>query len=307
MHRHSLYLRKIEVKMIIVSMGAGLGNQMFEYSFYYKLKKLYPNQKIFVDDKYAFPIAHNGIELFDIFGLSAEHADIKDIRKLIWNYPIAGNTYSNNRLINFLTVYLRIYPKSLKIQKDFTEYYDSFFNLSDEKSYYFYGPFANYKYFNDIKDEVINTFVFPVIEDKNNLFYKEKIENTQSVSIHIRRGDYIKEGIELVPEKFYKDAIKIIESKVCNATFFIFTDDINYAENLFPNKDKFVIVKGNSGVNSFRDMQLMSLCKHNITANSTFSFWGAYLNRNLDKIVIAPNIPFTGTKNPFVCEEWIKL
>ena len=293
--------------MIIVSMGAGLGNQMFEYSFYTKLKKLYPDQEILVDAKYAFPPAHNGIEVFDIFGLSAEQAGIKEIRKLIWNYPIYGNIHAKNRLINFLTQCFHLFPESLKIQKDFNEYYESFFNLSDKKSYYFYGPFANYKYFDDIKDEIINMFTFPIIDDEDNLFYKRKIENCQSVSIHIRHGDYIKEGIEIVPEQFYRDAIRIIDSKIDNAVFFVFTDDIKYAEEFFADREKFIVVKGNSGVNSYRDMQLLSLCKHNITANSTFSFWGAYLNQNKNRIVIAPNIPFSGTKNPFVCDEWIKL
>ena len=69
--------------MIIVSMGAGLGNQMFEYSFYTKLKKLYPDQKILFDAQYAFPPAHNGIEVFDIFGLKAEYACLKEIKKLV--------------------------------------------------------------------------------------------------------------------------------------------------------------------------------------------------------------------------------
>ena len=89
--------------------------------------------------------------------------------------------------------------------------------------------------------------------------------------------------------------------------FFVFTDDIEYAEKLFYDTSKFIIVKGNSGRNSYRDMQLMSLCRHNITANSTFSFWGAYLNRNNDKIVVAPDIPFSGTKNPFICDDWIRI
>lgn len=293
--------------MIIVSMGAGLGNQMFEYSFYTKLKKLYPDQKILFDAQYAFPPAHNGIEVFDIFGLKAEYACLKEIKKLVWNYPIYENTRKNNKIINSFTTLLHLYPKSLKIQKDFTGYYEKFLKLSDKKSYYFYGPFANYKYFEDIKDEILNTFSFPIIEDKTNLMYKNRIESCQSVSIHIRRGDYVKYGIELVPEKFYKDAIKLIESKVDNAVFFVFTDDIEYAEKLFYDTSKFIIVKGNSGRNSYRDMQLMSLCRHNITANSTFSFWGAYLNRNNDKIVVAPDIPFSGTKNPFICDDWIRI
>ena len=132
------------------------------------------------------------------------------------------------------------------------------------------------------------------------------IEESKSISIHVRRGDYVKAGIETTDLSFYQQAIDIIKSKVTNPKFFIFTDDIEFSKSLFKNAE-FIYIEGNNGKDSYRDMQLMSLCKHNITANSSFSFWGAFLNKNLEKIVISPNLPFTGCECPFVCPDWIVL
>ena len=82
-----------------------------------------------------------------------------------------------------------------------------------------------------------------------------------------------------------------------------------YCKSKFNDKIKFELVTGNTGWNSYRDMQLMSLCKHNIIGNSTFSFWGAYLNKNPDKFVISPELGDGVTEHniPFTCPEWIKI
>lgn len=293
--------------MIIVSIGAGLGNQMFEYAFYVHLKKIYLNQEIKLDIKYAFPIAHNGIEIFDIFGLNAPEASFDEVMKLTKGYRLSGEGFNGMGVLNRLKKNLRIKPSTMVIQKDFTEYYPEFFLINNNESIYFFGPFANYHYFRDIEEEIKDIYFFPRIEDENNKKYKEQIKNCNSVSIHVRIGDYVKEGIQLTSKKFYNQAIREIEERESNVKFFVFTDDIVYAKKNFADKKKFVIIEGNMGKNCFRDMQLMSLCKHNITANSTFSFWGAFLNRNNRKIVISPNLPYTGGKCPFVCDDWILL
>lgn len=293
--------------MYIISMGGGLGNQMFEYAFYVHLKEKYPNIEIKLDTKYAFPISHNGIELFKIFNLTPHQAEWKEVKRLVRNYPIYNNNNLFNRNITRVLRKVNRLPKTFKIQKDFTAFYEDFLDLSETKSSYFYGAFANYKYFEDIKDNIRKIYKFPYITDTTNLAYKKKIEENYSVSIHIRRGDYIKEGIRLVPEDFYLRAIDYFCKKDDSVRFFVFTDDKEYCKKLFIDRLNFEIIEGNTGENSFRDMQLMSLCRHNIIANSTFSFWGAFLNSHPDKIVIAPNIPFTGCSCRFVCPDWITL
>lgn len=292
--------------MIVVSLGAGLGNQMFEFAFYEHLRRRFPKQSVKFDPNYAFPLAHNGIELFDIFGINADIATEDEVLKLTKGVGLRGCN-SSNSLIKRIRNKLRLYPDTMRFQKDFSEFYSDFFDIKDESNIYFYGPFANFKYFKEISDDIKKIFQFPCLKDERNIKYYDQIISNNSVSIHVRKGDYVLEGIQLTSLSFYNKAINYIESKIENPVFFVFSDDLEYAHELFGNDRKFVYVQGNKGKQSYIDMQLMSLCKHNITANSTFSFWGAFLNTNISKIVISPNLPFSGTKHPFVCDDWILM
>ena len=293
--------------MIIISIGAGLGNQMFEYAFYRQLIRRYPDTEIKVDTRYAFPMAHNGIEIFKIFNLKADTASLSEVKRLVGYYPFAGDGYKVNWFVSRIIRRFCLYPKSLLIQKDFSEFYNAFFELNVSKDYYIYGPFANYRYFKDVEKEIQQLYIFPEIDDERNTIYEQQIKESESVSVHIRRGDYVTNGFQLPPPAYYDAAMKKIIDLTDNPRFFIFTDDVCYCEKVFPDNKRYVIVKGNTGTLSYRDMQLMSLCRHNIIANSTFSFWGAFLNRNQNRIIIAPNLPFSGCKVPFACDDWFLI
>lgn len=296
--------------MIIISYGAGLGNQMFEYAFYEKVKRVYPNQEIKLDSNYAFKIDHNGIESFNLFGLHPKVAAKEEVINLVRSdkFPILEYEIKENRIIRRIKDMFNLYPKSYIKQTDFATYYEKFFNLDENESYYFYGPFVNERYFYDIRDDVIDIFKFPSITEKHNLEYEKLIKNSNSVSIHIRRGDYITSGSKLIGLNYYKEAINIIEKKADNPTYFVFSDDVSEARKMFGGNDKFIYVEGNNNPLNYRDMQLMSLCKHNITCNSTFSFWGAYLNRDKDKIVISPKEKLTGkTSDPIASKDSILI
>jgi hypothetical protein len=142
---------------------------------------------------------------------------------------------------------------------------------------------------------------------------RNKILSTNSVSIHIRCGDYLSPkyisiygGICTI--EYYKRAISYILQTVDNPVFFIFSDDIEWTkDNITINNA--IFVSNNKGINSFLDMYLMSICKHNIIANSSFSWWGAYLNKNKNKKVIMPNRWFNSKlPDPNVFDsKWIKL
>jgi hypothetical protein len=126
-----------------------------------------------------------------------------------------------------------------------------------------------------------------------NLVIASEIKMKNSVSIHIRRGDYLhnKKNTSLYAtcnSKYYFEAIKIINSSVEKPFFFVFSDDIPWAKKIFKNMRNFKFITGNCGELSYIDMQLMSLCKHQIIANSTFSWWAAWLNKNDNKIIISP-------------------
>jgi len=128
-------------------------------------------------------------------------------------------------------------------------------------------------------------------ELRNKLVFKQKPIlniNSNSVSIHARRGDYLNGDyfVDLAKTDYYKKAIEYVLSKAENPTFYIFSNDINWA------KEYFSFIKQNKvflNNNTIEDLYLMSLCKHNITANSTYSWWAAWLNSSPDKIVIQPH------------------
>lgn len=115
------------------------------------------------------------------------------------------------------------------------------------------------------------------------------IQSVNSVSIHFRRGDYIGNRIhETDKTEYYKEALNIIQSKVENPVYFVFSDDINWIRENFKTSFETHYIDFNDSESNYEDLKLMSSCKHNIIANSSFSWWGAWLNSNPDKIVISP-------------------
>lgn len=293
--------------MIIVSMGAGLGNQLFEYAFYTCLKEIYPDQIIKLDVEYAFPVAHNGVEIFDIFDLERLIATEEEVMSLTKGHYLCGKGMGKPGVYERVYRRLGLRPRSMIIQDNYSEYYERFYNVGDGKSKYFLGAFANYAYFCNYPDLIKDLYVFPPMFEKHNKEYAKEITSCNSVSIHIRRGDYLASGANIVPLEYYNKAIGLLESKIEDIHFFVFSDDRDYAKKIFSKDDKFTIVDGNTKEKSYRDMQLMSMCKHNIITNSTFSFWAAYLNDNKNKIVVGPNIPVSEGHQLFTCEDWIIL
>jgi hypothetical protein len=129
--------------------------------------------------------------------------------------------------------------------------------------------------------------------------------------LHIRRGDYLTNIVHNTnKEDYYKNAIKLIEEKVKNPVFYIFSDEIEWVKQNFDIKYPTVYVDFNDALTNFEDIKLMSSCKHNIIANSSFSWWSAWLNENSNKIVIAPKQWFTdvsrNTKD-IIPKSWIKI
>lgn len=295
--------------MIIISIGGGLGNQMFEYAFYCMFRHLYPDAEVKLDIMHTFGDDHNGYELERIFGVHAEECTLEELKQVSDVYPVNAPFYQLYHFFERIRHRLLGYKPSCIVQNDFTVYEDKFFHLDMSKSYYLYGVFANYKFFSEIEDIIRKVYQFPPIEDASNRRWEDKISGSESVGIHIRHGDYVSWGVELVPEKFYRKAISLLGELIPDKElkYFIFTDDPVYAKETFRDVANLWVIEGNVGKNSYIDMQLMSLCKHNIIANSTFSFWGAYLNRNSQKIVIVPNKPYTGCKNIFACAGWIRI
>lgn len=220
--------------------------------------------------------AHNGFELQRVFGIQPELANINDIIRLADIYPYSGNHAYINRVINYIRRMIFGVKKTWICYPDPTVYHEEVFTLNNKNSYLFHGNWNNEKYSKDVNNEIAATFVFPKNDNPKNIEIIQKMLSENSVSIHVRHGDYTKYGFPLLSLDYYYHAVSVIEETIASPHYYIFSDDIDFVRGNFKFlKHDFTIVDWNKGRQSFRDMQLMSMCKHNINANSTFSYWGA--------------------------------
>lgn len=289
--------------MIIQKIEWGLGNQMFQYSF---IKALSLRNKIdFKIDVSKYKTYFRAYEL-ELFNIEKVYAERKDI-------PWYENLYSKNKYINFFLWKIRLITRALNkkhfVEKNLTFNLD-FFNISLG---YIEWYFQTEKYFKDFETVIRNDFTFTLPLSEKSLQIKGKIENLNSVSVHIRRWDYLKWNNHqthwLCWIDYYKKAITYLEEIYTDLTFFFFSDDIERVKQNIPLENAYYI-DWNSGNNSRQDMQLMSLCKHNIIANSSFSRRWAWLNKNSHKIVITPKIWFANKNldaTDIIPENWLKL
>lgn len=312
--------------MIFIKVRNGLGNQMFCYSFGEYLKQKNPNIIVKYDNS-ELPLSIEGrivYDVNDIFHNKFEFATVEEIRQYCGKPYFITRTYGKNRniiyklisKINAVTRYNSevVYYKEPDYWIDQSEFVKKIVSteFDERKTYLFDGYWENMEYLSWIDAKEIFTFPQYICELK--VINELKEEN--SVSVHVRRGDYLKNKdkpmteFDLCGMDYYKSAIEIIESKVNNPHYYFFSDDISYVEDAFSFISNKTIVRG---MKDYQDLYLMSICKHNIIANSTFSFWGAYLNKNCG-IVIAPELHYIRkeiereiVKKFFYIEGWIYL
>lgn len=292
--------------MKIIKILGGLGNQMFQYAFYLAVKKECPTEQILIDlhcfNGYKL---HYGFELSKIYNnLQATPAKWQDVAKVAYPYPNFKTwKYGKHILPRRTTMF---------VENKFMKYEEYCIPSTIGKSCYYDGYWQNEKYFKNITDEIRKTFQFPPFDTENQKI-AQQLQSCISVSMHVRRGDYLTDPLfkGTCQILYYKKAIKYIEDKAAPKLFCIFSNDIEWCKKeITPliSSAKVIFVTWNKGHNSFRDMQLMSTCKHNIIANSSFSWWGAWLNHNKDKIVIAPKLWYAkeNYESP-VCQNWTQL
>ena len=284
--------------MNIVWIDGGLGNQMFQYALALKLESLGCEVKIDVT-KYAEHHVHNDFELDKVFGIDCPFASVREIRSLGY------------RKANHLTEFLKKTPFRKKtIYTHESSSYDA--HVLELDGYYLEGYWQSEKYFADIQDRIKKIYTFPALTDCHHCELVKQMQNSCSVSLHVRRGDYLRfpKYQNICTLEYYQKAIALFREKFPGETrFFIFTNDMPWAKEHFQGDDC-CFVEGNTGAESYRDMQLMSLCSHHIIANSSFSWWGAWLNQNPEKIVIAPEKWENGTEDDqqdIIPENWIRI
>lgn len=289
---------------MIISIAGGLGNQMFQYAYLLSQKERYPEQDVLADLSF-FDVSeiHNGYELEQIFGISMP----KCSRDISERYrPSEAIIY---RVLRKVGMYYAGYKYTIRDKA--SGFDERFLNKFDTKDYLF-GFWQSEKYFKDIKQSIIKAFHFPNYCNQENIRIANEMHNLNSIAIHVRRGDYLKNKmfINLSEVGYYERAIAEIKNlSLSIRKWYIFSDDISWCIDNLPLIDENVeYVNWNTKEKSYQDMQLMTECKYVIVANSSFSWWGAYLNQNATA-VIAPKEYYVNNPgfNKDVCpEEWIR-
>ncbi len=323
---------------MIVKLIGGLGNQMFQYAFTKSLES--KGFEVLLD---ASLYANNTMYKSDINGVGgvvSTHTSIRNLEIIDFNIslPIINDFNFNEYLLQYKklnkqNIFYRIYKNFIpeKIQKKRKQIYfiedidflQKFSNIKEFNPYsYFEGYFQNIIYFKNIEDIIKKDFTLKKPLSINNAKIKDNIINTKnSVFLHIRRGDYLAHNsIHInLGATYYNNALKIIKQKLSEPYIFIFSNDIKWCKDNFLhyiNDDikknmKFDFIDENNEGNAIEEMELMRSCKHAIMANSTFSFWAAYLIDNVDKIVIMPS-QILYNSNLFIIEnirlkDWIVI
>ncbi len=279
--------------MIITKLIGGLGNQMFQYAagraLAYRL-----NTELKLDKIIFKTYKLHKYELY-YFNIKALFASQKGINK-----------FKKHSLVLFFT------KRKFFKEKHF-HFNPEFFKLKG--NIYLKGYWPSEKYFKSIESVIRDDFSFKNEPDRKNKKVLEKISKVNSVSIHIRRGDYVLNKKTnayhgLCPLKYYKKAIQIIKARTKTPTFFVFSDDIKWCKKNIKIDKNITFIDFNNRYKNYEDMRLMSNCKHNIIANSSFSWWGAWLNKNKNKIVIAPKKwfrdPSINTKD-LISKLWLRV
>lgn len=284
----------------IVSMNGGLGNQLYQYTF---LRFLENNtgEKCIVDDSAFFGtnIEHNGLELERVFGIKLNKLSScfsPDVWEEMINRQAQGISVPQQLLDNGLNITMIaendtyrfdgnvIYIAAQKINDEILRMF-----VNARGNMYYFGNFINVVYVNIMLSTLRNELKFPMLcesleKDTINVRYAELISLTNSVAVHIRRGDFVKAERSVSVEKYAK-AIRIMEEKDEDYTYFIFSDDMKWCKENKENlgltniKGDYIWVEENIGNgNNYIDMQHMSYCKHMIISNSSFGCWAYYLN-----------------------------
>lgn len=249
---------------------------------------------------------HQGFELKRIFNCSPRIATKNDVRTVLgWqSSPV------------FKKIVSRPFMKSFRREELVLEPHFHFWQEvgATASVCYLQGYWQSQRYFEKHLAVIRDDFKFKLPLKDKNVELAARITQVNAVSLHVRRGDYLsnKKATDfhgLCSIDYYGDAIKNISSKIINPVFFIFSDDIAWVRENLPMEFPCHYVDHNQGIESFNDMHLMSLCCHNIIANSSFSWWGAWLNTNQDKIVIAPKKWFANSINTkdLLPDGWISL
>lgn len=266
--------------MIITRIIGGLGNQMFQYAAGRSLA-LANGCRLKLDitgfDNY---VIHNGYEL-ELFNIKAEIASMDEALRFVGSSP---------RIARFLRKRTGVGKKSYYLEQNFS-FDPGFFDKTPPL--YLDGYWQSWKYFESCAAEIREELTLSTSLVGRNSEFANRIAQANSICIHIRRGDYVANQVTnkvhgFVGVEYYKEAMKRICNEVSSPWFFVFSDDLVWARSNLGLVDNVTFVDHNRGASSYEDMRLMSLCQHHIIANSSFSWWAAWLGYHPGKQVLYP-------------------
>ncbi|MBP7211209.1 alpha-1,2-fucosyltransferase [bacterium] len=285
---------------VYLKMNGGLGNQMFQWAFARMIHET-TDMDVFLDmsffsKPYARPYQ---LKIFNLEPLFLDDSFVEFKLDLIW------------KLRNFVNIAPLL---GMKFYQEKTFEFDKSISKIEPNTY-IEGFFQSDIYFKQFESQIRKDFMFvsPISKDNRELI--AKMNNQNSIAIHIRRGDYVSKAryknkyAHCSPE-YYVKAVDYIAQKYPNPRVYVFSDDLKWAAQNIDLPYTCEYVGHNIGKASFEDMRLMSNCKHNVIANSTFSWWGAWLNENPEKIVVAPDKWFQDSsiiQTDIYPKNWVRL
>jgi hypothetical protein len=295
--------------MITVYLRGGLGNQMFQYALGLNLAKK-NNTKLVLDTVYLrdrTPRKNFSYRTYDL-GVFAANPRFTALSHIANALPVPALWLG----IDLAGLKLREGIGAMKVVKEKSDRFDPDV-LSKRGNLFLFGRWQSEKYFSEVGSEVRAAFAFRQPPAGEAVGVAQQINDSASVSIHVRRGDFaaFKNVAQMMGEtnlSYYQKAIDLIASRVKAPHFFVFSDDINWCKQNLKLAHPATFVTPSAAAAT--DLQLMSLCKHQITANSTFSWWGAWLNASPEKIVITPARWYAdgrGVEVDLLPSSWIKL
>lgn len=291
----------------VVCIFQGLGNQMFQYAFAKSLE-MHTGRYVFIDaeslqDKViGEELGSNTVREYGLDHFRISLTKIKKMKRCVWNYTRRDKWYYE--IIKELDEHGK-YPYKYFSQKGFNDIslpIPSFHEI--ESNTYIKGWFQSEKYFCDIRDVLLKEFV-PKEKIIFPNYIMKKILQRNSVSVHVRRGDYKSHNIMLADD-YYLCATDMMAHKISNPVWIVFSDEIAYVKEKYRFQGETIYIDDTYKLKDYEQLILMSQCKHNIIANSTFSWWGAWLNQNQNKCVVAPTKWISSQKN-IVPLDWIKI
>lgn len=290
--------------MIIIKLQGGLGNQLFQYGFGMLLKQYYHKE---VGYDVSFFSENHGYAtrrfLLDAFAVDSQVLTKEQIQKVRYPHGIFSR-------IVYLFSKLHIVKGNKKYH---IGYEDTFLpELTLRDSAYVEGYFVSYKYIDPVKEELLSLLRLRGERSQEYKDMEQDIISHESIAVHIRRGDYVTadKNTKVLDRRYYEKALWYMKKNAVDRQYYVFSDDIEWVKQNMGDLFSTVTYVSGGSFSEAEELILMSKCHHTIIANSTFSWWGAYLNTYKKAVIICPK----DWKNPYLSKEidicppsWVRI